>query len=323
MISFNSFFRCTLTIVCFVCFAGFSYGQSKKEQIAILKMKLDSTEKVSAQLNEQVQKKNIQIDSLQAWIEIELAKSKKVLTENAELKEKLQKERDNFLVEEAELRIVKEKNNELVKEIKENSTALLSDSARINLICPQTLPMNTQLLGAILQDINGDEYDDLLLLYQDTAGYDKDYFSNLYLSPVTLEILFYSRSKHQLESKFRCAGIFYVGGGAYDEEFHIESTGNKSNPSFSLGHMRMYTSFESESMEFSYSSSSKDFTLQSFGSGNVSRTDPNHEETGFELDFKKNLLFKNGKKVRSINFPAPTLSSWPNGYWPSVLHVNL
>lgn len=117
MISFNSFFRCTLTIVCFVCFAGFSYGQSKKEQIAILKMKLDSTEKVSAQLNEQVQKKNIQIDSLQALIEIELAKSKKVLTENAELKEKLQKERDNFLVEEAELRIVKEKNGSILKSV--------------------------------------------------------------------------------------------------------------------------------------------------------------------------------------------------------------
>ena len=310
-------------IIFFLLLAGSVNAQSKKEQIEILKMKLDSIENVSVQLNMEVQRKKIQTDLLQALIQIEQGKSKQALLENSELKEKLKKEYDNYLSEEAELRTVKEENNELVKEIKENSTALLSDSARLNLICPQTLPINTQLLGAILQDINGDEYDDLLLLYQDTAGYDKDYFSNLYLSPVTLEILFYSRSKHQLESKFRCVGIFNVGGGAYSEEFHIESTGTKSNPSFSLGHMRMYTSFESESMEFSYSSSSKDFTLQSFGSGDVSRTDPNHEETGFELDFKKNLLFKNGKKVRSINFPAPTLSSWPNGYWPSVLNVNL
>ena len=323
MISFNSFFRCTLAILFFVFFTLLSFGQSKKEQIEILKMKLDSIERVSVQLNRDVHRKNFQIDSLQILIQTELAKSKNVLTENVELKDKLKTEHENYLSEEEELRTVKEKNNELVKEIKKNATALLSDSARLNLICPELVPTNTNLLGAILQDINQDGSDDLLMLYQDTVGYDKYDFFNLYFSPVTLEVLFYNRSKRQFETKFRCQGIFNVAGGGWSEEFYIESTGTKSNPSFSLGHMRMYTSFESEGMEFSYSSSSKDFTLQSFGSGNVSRTDPNHEETGFELDFKKNLLFKNGKKVRSINFPAPTLSSWPNGYWPNVLHVNL
>jgi hypothetical protein len=64
-------------------------------------------------------------------------------------------------------------------------------------------------------------------------------------------------------------------------------------------------------MEFSYSSSSKDFILLRFSSGDVSRFDQNHEWIGVELDFKTNLVYKNGKKVRSINFSAPTLSSWP------------
>jgi hypothetical protein len=303
--------------------AGSVNAQSKKEQIEILKMKLDSIENVSVQLNKEVQRKKIQTDSLQALIQIEQGKSKEALAENAELNEKLKKEHESYLSEEAELRTVKERNNELVKEIKKNSIAMLSDTARLNLICPDLVPTNTNLVGAILQDVNDDEYDDLLILYQDTIGYDKCDFSNLYFSPLILEILFFNRLKEQFETEFHCEGILQVGGGGYSEEIYLESSGTKSNPSFSLGHMRMYTSFESESMEFSYNSSVKDFKLDSYYSGNVSRTDPNHEEAGVELDFKENLIFKNNKKIRSINFPAPTLSSWPNGYWPNVLNINL
>ncbi|MFM2196333.1 MAG: hypothetical protein RL092_1933, partial [Bacteroidota bacterium] len=48
MISFNFFCRCTLTIVCFVCFASVSSGQSKKEQIEVLNKRLDSLQKVNS-----------------------------------------------------------------------------------------------------------------------------------------------------------------------------------------------------------------------------------------------------------------------------------
>ena len=116
-------------IIFFLFFVGALNAQSKKEQIEILKMKLDSIEKVSVQLNKEVQQKKIQSDSLQSLIQIELAKSKKVLTENADLKEKLKKEHENYLSEEAELKkeiaLLK---NDLVKSRKD--IQLQSDSIR-------------------------------------------------------------------------------------------------------------------------------------------------------------------------------------------------
>ena len=96
----NSSCKYALALLFFVCFTVISFGQSKKEQIEILKMKLDSIENVTVQLKKEVQRKKIQTDSLQTLIQIDLAKSKKVLTENAELKEK----HDNYLIEQTELK---------------------------------------------------------------------------------------------------------------------------------------------------------------------------------------------------------------------------
>jgi|694.fasta_scaffold101502_2 antitoxin component YwqK of YwqJK toxin-antitoxin module len=125
----NTSCKYPFALLFFVCITVISFGQSKKEQIEILKMKLDSIENVSVQLNKEVQQKKIQTDSLQALIQIELAKSKKVSTENADLKEKLKKEHENYLSEEAvlksEITLLK---NDLAKSRKD--IQLQSDSIR-------------------------------------------------------------------------------------------------------------------------------------------------------------------------------------------------
>ena len=125
----NSSCKYALALLFFVCFSVISYGQSKKEQIEILKMKLDSIENVTVQLNKEVQRKKIQTDSLQALIQIEHGKSKKAIAENAELKEKLKKEHESYLSEEAELkREVALLKNDLEKSRKD--IQLQSDSIR-------------------------------------------------------------------------------------------------------------------------------------------------------------------------------------------------
>ena len=105
MISINSFFRYTLTIVCFVCFVGVSFGQSKKEQIEILNNKLDSIDKVTKQLEAELSMRNAEIESLQNRIQLELEKNKKSLSENANLNEKLKSEREAYLTQIAQLKI--------------------------------------------------------------------------------------------------------------------------------------------------------------------------------------------------------------------------
>ncbi len=115
MISFNSFSRCNLMIVCFVCFASVSSGQSKKEQILTLSNKIDSLNSVlnnerSLSL-EKITKLNFKSDSIE----------KKLNTTKAELL-KISKDFDKQKVENESLSIgFKQLESELISLKKENA----------------------------------------------------------------------------------------------------------------------------------------------------------------------------------------------------------
>ncbi len=115
MISFNSFSRCNLMIVCFVCFAFVSSGQSKKEQILTLSNKIDSLNSVlnnerSLSL-EKITKLNFKSDSIE----------KKLNTTKAELL-KISKDFDKQKVENESLSIgFKQLESELISLKKENA----------------------------------------------------------------------------------------------------------------------------------------------------------------------------------------------------------
>jgi hypothetical protein len=327
----NSSCKYVLALLFFVCFTVISFGQSKKEQIEILKMKLDSIENVSVQLNEEVQRKKIQTDSLQALIQIEQGKSKKAIAENAELKEKLKKEHESYLSEEAELRTIKENNDDLMERIESYTPALLSDSVRLKLICDQRVPKNTNLLNALIHDVNHDKYDDFLVFFQDTINFEKDDITGVYLSPVIFEIHMYSPKIKSVEIGFHCEGLFDVWGSPWSEEFYIEpsitsSTENgkglsrkNSSNGFSIAHYGLSGSHESETMEFLYHSQTKDFSLVHIEYSYLERLSPDHG--GYSLDFDKKKFVGMNKKSRTIDFPAPTLSTWPNGSWRDVQKI--
>jgi hypothetical protein len=112
MISFNSFFRCTLTIVCFVSLAGFSYGQSKKEQIANLSRRLDSLQVVNSsqlslinqssmriyELNNNLSDLNNNIKELQKQRQDRISEIKLQKTEIQKLKSEIKSKADSIFL---------------------------------------------------------------------------------------------------------------------------------------------------------------------------------------------------------------------------------
>jgi hypothetical protein len=323
--------KSALAILFFVFFTLISFGQSKKEQIEILNNKLDSIQKITNQLEADIQIRNAEIESLQNRIQLELEKNKKSSSENASLNEKLKSEQDEYLRKAAVLKGFEEKNKELIDRIEAYTSVILSDSLRLKFLCGQRVPKNTHLLSALIHDVNNDKFDDFLIFFQDTINCEWDDITGMYLSPAIFEIHMYSSKNKSIEIGFHCEGLFDVWGSPWSEEFYIEpsissstengkglSSKNSSN-GFIIKHYGLSGSHESETMEFLYHSQTKDFSLMHLEYSYMERLSPDHG--GYSLDFDKKKFVGMNKKSRTIDFPAPALSAWPNASWKDVLKI--
>ena len=187
----------SLLIVVFLLGETFSViAQSKKDQIYVLKGKLDSLKAENLRIMNNLEvsqrlasRNNHEIDSLKNVLNIQEGKLKANKVSYESNLKQLQWDLDiaNFLLKK------RKRDLDSIASLPENSIAL-SDSSRLAYFTKYLVSPNQTVSSGLLGDLNSDGYVDMVLILQDTILGKEDYSVGfIYKSPIIINIYFWNK----------------------------------------------------------------------------------------------------------------------------------
>ena len=295
-------------------------AQSKKEQILILKGKIDSLKDENLRIMQYLEvsqrlenRSNHEIDSLKNVLNIQEGKlnTNKVSYEN-KLRQ-LQHELDiaNYSLKK------RKRDLDSIASLPENSIAL-TDSSRLAYFTKYLVSPNQTVSSGVLGDLNSDGYVDMVLVLQDTTLGKGDYYESfIYKAPIIINIYFWNRQTNKFVLQCSNMKLFEFWDLAQGESVDLEI---KHGQIF-LDHLGASGSHQQrEKVYISYNKKLHGFFFDSYYYGEVLFRDSS-EDYDYELDFKSHIMRKSNLAVTRMNISPPSFENFPDENWNKAMKL--
>ncbi len=294
-------------------------AQSKKQQIFILKGKLDSlkeenTRKVhDLEVSRKLEVRNKhEIDSLKNVCNIlERKLNANKVTCESELKH-LQRQLDS-----ADLNLKKRQRDlDSITSLPENSL-VLSDSVKLVYFTKSLISTSHAVASSALGDLNSDGFIDMVIIMQnrisETGSFQKGEIKE---GNVFLNIYFWNEIKKAFDLEYSNSKFVIFWELMQGEDVVLEIHNNTVD----LMHSGASGShYQSEKFSFSYNKKSLDFFVKRY---EYSETLFNSGESyDYSIDFESRNFWTSNGENQNINIPKPSLKNFPDANWKKAMNL--